>query len=170
MSSFVSLSFVSFSCQFVWMLREWNKWTSTCTFFLPGICIPSYLMSISCRPASVGEYFTVTVPSLLSVISGLATFPEGILTSPVRHWVHENLLIQIRTFLFDRFAVYSTCNFSLLDSERNDQVEGSQPSYVQSIHTQLSVCSLGGRRGKSDRSKLTIRWTMNSDANQNLKT
>lgn len=46
--------------------------------------MPSYLMSISCRPASVGAYFTVTVPSLLSVMSGLATFPDGIRTSPKR--------------------------------------------------------------------------------------
>jgi len=121
--------------------------------FMCGFCVVEvYLISISCRPASVGEYFTVTVPSLLSVISGLATFPEGILTSPVRHWVHEILLCKSVKQKYTDLNEFSTCNFSLLDGERNDQVEGSQPSYVQSIHTQLSVCSLGGRRGKSDRS------------------
>lgn len=56
-------------------------------YAVPGICIPSYLMSISCSPASVGAYFTVTVPSLLSAMSGLATFPEGILTSPEDDYV-----------------------------------------------------------------------------------
>ncbi len=39
-------------------------------------------MSISCRPRSVGEYFTVTVPSLLSMIWGQAVLPDGIRTSP----------------------------------------------------------------------------------------
>lgn len=47
---------------------------------VPGMWMPSYLMSISWSPASVGAYLTVTVPSLLSVMSGLATFPEGIRT------------------------------------------------------------------------------------------
>lgn len=51
---------------------------------LPGMCVPLYLMCISCRPASVGEYCTVTVPSRLSVIRGWADLPEGINTSPVR--------------------------------------------------------------------------------------
>lgn len=44
--------------------------------------LPSYLMSISCRPLSVGWYLMVMVPSLLSVICGLAVLPEGIRTSP----------------------------------------------------------------------------------------
>ena len=48
------------------------------------MCVPLYLMCISCRPASVGEYCTVTVPSRLSVISGWADLPEGISTSPER--------------------------------------------------------------------------------------
>lgn len=50
----------------------------------PGMCVPLYLMCISCRPASVGEYCTVTVPSRLSEISGWADLPEGIRTSPER--------------------------------------------------------------------------------------
>lgn len=48
----------------------------------PGMWLPSYLMSISWRPRSVGEYFTVTVPSLLSVMWGWAIRPEGMRTSP----------------------------------------------------------------------------------------
>lgn len=62
------------------------SWSSShCTLqreVVPGMWMPSYLMSISCRPASVGAYLTVTVPSLLSVMSGLATLPDGIRTSP----------------------------------------------------------------------------------------
>ncbi len=77
---------------------------------------------------------------------------------------HKNLLVEIRTFLlFDSFVKQNTCNFSFLDGERNDQVEGSQTSYVQSVHAQLPVCSLWGKTGESDRSKLTMWWTLNSD-------
>lgn len=39
-------------------------------------------MSISWRPLSVGWYFIVMVPSLLSVMCGRAVFPDGIFTSP----------------------------------------------------------------------------------------
>ena len=49
----------------------------------PGMWLPMYLMCISWRPTSVGAYLTVTVPSLLSTISGVAVFPEGMWTSPV---------------------------------------------------------------------------------------
>lgn len=49
---------------------------------VPGMWFPSYLMSISWRPLSVGTYFTVIVPSLLSLIRGRAILPEGIRTSP----------------------------------------------------------------------------------------
>lgn len=49
----------------------------------PGMWLPMYLMCISCSPTSVGAYLTVTVPSLLSTISGVAVFPEGMWTSPV---------------------------------------------------------------------------------------
>lgn len=57
----------------------------------PGMCVPLYLMCISCRPASVGEYCTVTVPSRLSVISGWADLPDGINTSPDREMGSENI-------------------------------------------------------------------------------
>lgn len=46
------------------------------------MCAPLYLMCISCRPASVGEYSTVTVPSRLSVMVGWVDLPEGMNTSP----------------------------------------------------------------------------------------
>lgn len=51
---------------------------------LPGMCFPMYLMCISCSPTSVGAYLTVTVPSLLSTISGVSVFPEGMCTSPTK--------------------------------------------------------------------------------------
>lgn len=35
-----------------------------------------------------------------------------------------------------------TCNLSLLDGERNDQVERSQSSYIQTIHSHCPVCGL----------------------------
>lgn len=50
--------------------------------FLPGMWVPLYLMCISWSPVSVGAYFTVTVPSLLSTISGWAVLPDGMWTSP----------------------------------------------------------------------------------------
>lgn len=55
------------------------------------MCVPLYLMCISCSPASVGEYCTVTVPSRLSVISGWADFPEGIRTSPAKEGRSQRL-------------------------------------------------------------------------------
>lgn len=51
---------------------------------LPGMCFPMYLMCISCSPTSVGAYLTVTVPSLLSTMSGVSVFPEGMCTSPTK--------------------------------------------------------------------------------------
>lgn len=110
---------------------------------LPGMWFPSYLMSISWRPRSVGEYFTVTVPSLLSVMCGQVVRPDGIRTSPdmsqtgnifYHHGVHVEAYIkqsQIRnTILIHDFWQNSqntlTCNFTWLYSEGNNQTKRAE--------------------------------------------
>lgn len=41
-----------------------------------------------------------------------------------------------------------TCNLSLLDGERNDQVERSQSGYIQPVHAHCPVCGLREREPK----------------------
>lgn len=121
--------------------------------------MPSYLMSISCKPASVGAYLTVTVPSLLSVMSGLATLPDGIRTSPSVE--DRNATWHIcNTETIKKDWVQSICPYcsvklctrdlSLLDGEWDDQVKRSQPCHVQTIHSHRPVCCLGDRRQRSE--------------------
>lgn len=115
--------------------------------------MPSYLISISCRPASVGAYLTVTVPSLLSVMSGLATLPDGIRTSPeaedntmTHTMTHTHItMIKLRVYKGD-----VTCDLSFLDGEWNHQVKRSQTCHIQPVHSHWSVCCLRDRVHQSD--------------------
>lgn len=95
----------------------------------PGMWFPSYLMSISCRPLSVGWYLMVMVPSLLSVMCGRAVFPDGIRTSPAKRQFgfrikqsRQGLTKGEKCFLEDR----CTCDLSLLRHEGHQEVDGAK--------------------------------------------
>ena len=80
-------------------------------------------------------------------MSGLATFPEGIRTSPrEKGWTvtsgSTNSVLPSQCRLC---AAVLTRDLSLLDGERNDQVERSQASYIQSIDAHWLVRRLQHR-------------------------
>lgn len=82
------------------------------------MCAPLYLMCISCKPASVGEYCTVTVPSRLSVMVGWVDLPEGMNTSPDVEEKDVKHVCQVYPIIFinDRYitCVFKSNNVALL--------------------------------------------------------
>lgn len=110
---------------------------------------PSYLMSISWRPLSVGWYLIVMVPSLLSVMCGRAVFPDGILTSP------EDLKCFHFSGIFFPCAaawcfllVNLTCDFSLLWHERDQEINRAEERVHCITRNHWLICGLSVQRAK----------------------
>lgn len=128
--------------------------------FSPGIWFPSYLMSISCRPLSVGWYLMVIVPSLLSVICGRAVLPEGIRTSPGNNslvscqWPKKFVFKTLGVFLFFfccsclTDGVCPTCDFSLLWREGDKEVNGTEERIDSIAGNDGLICGLSRQERK----------------------